>query len=155
MIVPTTNRKIEFEGNHKEDSLLIGNFGDVEFVANGQFDLSGMIYCPKGSIEFNVTGTGEVSFYGVCKRLIIKIASGNCRLDFSQLSCQEVQQLTIKENSEVVIGTTRIIRQAHLEDEAILHFSDKTILLNYSMAGNSQIKRLPKIKARELQDQYS
>ncbi len=153
MIVPTTNRKIEFEGEHKNDSLLIGNFGNVEFVANGQFDLSGMIYCPKGAIEFDVTGTGEVSFYGVCKRLIIKNASGNCRLDFSKLTCQEVQHLSLKEHSEVVIGTTRIIRRAHLQDEAVLQFSDKTILLNYSMYGKSQIQRVPTAKMKELQGQ--
>lgn len=150
MIVPATNRKIVFEGNHKDDSLLIGNFGDVEFVANGKFDLSGMIYCPKGSVEFDVTGTGEVSFYGVCKKLIIKNASGDCRLDFSKLTCQEVQHLSLKEKSKVVIGSTRIIRQAKLQDEAVLQFSDKTILLNYSMYGKSQITRLPKMKLEEV-----
>jgi hypothetical protein len=49
----TPSRKIEFIGAHKDDSIVIGNYGDVQFVAKGNFDLSGLIYCGKNTVEFN------------------------------------------------------------------------------------------------------
>jgi putative component of toxin-antitoxin plasmid stabilization module len=58
-------RRISFERNHKSDSLLIGNFGDVQFIATGVFDLSGMIYS-KQNVEFTIIiGDGLIRFHSV------------------------------------------------------------------------------------------
>lgn len=128
-----------------KDDLLIGNFGDVEFVANGQFDLSGMIYCPKGEIEFDVEGTGALSFNGVCNKLVVRNASGNCKLDFSQLTCKEVRVLSMKGESHLILGAARLIREAVLSDEAVMQCSKKSIIINYSVSGRSQIERVSKM----------
>lgn len=150
MIVPyTTNRKIEFKGEHKNDSLLIGNFGDVEFVADGAFDLSGMIYCPKGAIQLDVNGEGAISFYGVCKKLIIRNVSGQCQVDLSEVTCKEVDYISLKKSAQLLLGKTKIVRHAVLSDKARLQVSTKTILINYSVSGNSEIARQSKVNQKE------
>jgi hypothetical protein len=146
MIQPYSNNKtMKFEGDSKSDDLLIGNFGDVEFIANGQFDLAGMIYNPKGSVEFDIAGTGAVSFNGVCRKLTVKNASGNCKLDLSKLNCKEVKLISAAGGSQVILGATRFISEAVLKDEAILQCSDKTIVINYTLSDNSHIQRMPKM----------
>ncbi|MEQ8413491.1 MAG: hypothetical protein RIF36_10000 [Imperialibacter sp.] len=146
MIQPYSNsRTMKFEGDSKSSDLLIGNFGDVEFIANGQFDLAGMIYNPKGAVEFDIAGTGAVSFNGICRKLTVKNASGNCRLDFSKLNCKEVKFISVEGGSQVIIGATRFISEAILKDDAILQCSDKTILINYTVSDKSQIERMPKL----------
>lgn len=148
MVQPYSNsstRTMKFEGDSKSDDLLIGNFGDVEFIANGQFDLAGMIYNPKGAVEFDIDGNGAVSFNGICRKLTIKNASGNCRVDLSQLNCKEVRYLSLEGGSHVILGATKIISEAVLKDDAVLQCSDKTILINFSVSGKSQIERMPNI----------
>src|SRR5687767_13304224 len=77
--------KMEFDGDHKSNSLLIANFGDVEFFAKGVFDLSGMIFSKK-TVEVTVIGTGNIRFHGFCKKLIIHPVKGECMLDLSALT---------------------------------------------------------------------
>ncbi len=139
------HKTMKFEGDTKNSDLLIGNFGDVAFIANGQFELAGMIYNPKGSVEFDVDGTGAVSFNGICKKLTVKNASGNCRLDFSQLTCKEVKFISVKGDSQVILGSPRIISEAILRDDAVLQCSNKTIVINSSTADKSMIERMPKM----------
>ena len=132
-------RKIEFNGNHKNDSLLIGNFGDVEFTATGIFDLSGMIYS-KNNVEFTIIGDGLIRFHGVCHKITIHIAKGNCILDFSQLTSKEVKCISLRDKSKTMVGPTRVISRANLQDEAILEYDKQARLASYSMLGNSRIE---------------
>jgi len=51
-------RTFEFIGDHNNDSIVIGNYGDAKITAIGNFNLSGIIYCGKNTIEFNMAGAG-------------------------------------------------------------------------------------------------
>jgi hypothetical protein len=132
-------RKIEFNGNHQNDSLLIGNFGDVEFTAKGIFNLSGMIYS-KNNVEFTIIGDGIIRFHGVCHKIIIHIVKGNCILDFSKLTSKEVTCISLRDKSKTMVGPTKVINWANLQDEAILEYDRKARLASYSMLGNSRIE---------------
>ena len=132
-------RKMEFDGEHKNDSLLIGNFGDVEFTAKGVFDLSGMIYSRK-NVEFTIIGTGLIRFHGVCKKIIIHLVKGDCTLDFSKLTSKEVCCVSLRDNSQTIVGPTKVISRANLQDKAILKYSGNPRLQSYSIAGNSRIE---------------
>ena len=132
-------RKIEFDGNHKNDSLLIGNFGDVEFTARGTFELSGMIFS-KQNVEFTVIGDGHIRFHGVCKKIIIHLVKGNCTIDFSRLTTKEVVCFSLRDSSRTMLGPARIIHRANLQDEAVLTYNSSTLLQNYSVLGRSRIE---------------
>jgi hypothetical protein len=133
-------RNIEFIGEHKDDSIVIGNYGDVKFVAKGNFDLSGLIYCGKNTVEINLEGEGIVSFKGVCKKLMIRGVRGNCTLDLSNLTSQVIWCESIKDNSVITLGPTKLIELISLDNEAIVKYEGKPVLLNYSLKGNSRIE---------------
>jgi hypothetical protein len=133
-------RKIEFDGDHKSDSLLIGNFGDVEFIAKGCFDLSGMIYS-KNTVEFTVIGNGNIRFHGFCKKLIIHLVKGDCILDFSALTSKEVCCISLRDKSRTMVGPTKIISRANVQDEAVLNYASKPLLQNYSIIGKARIEQ--------------
>lgn len=139
-------RKIEYEGDHKIDSLLIGNFGDVEFIAKGNFELSGMIYSKK-SVAFNIIGNGLIKFHGVCSKLIIHLVKGNCTLDFSDLTSSEVCCVSLRDNSTTMIGPTKIISRANLQDEAVLKYKGTPRLQSYTLSGSSRIEALEGVLA--------
>jgi hypothetical protein len=133
-------RRIEFIGNHTNDSIVIGNYGDVKLVAQGNFNLSGLIYCGKSTVEINLSGDGVVSFNGVCKRLLIRGIEGNCTLNLANLSCDVVWCESVKGNSVINLGKTRLIELISLDHEAVVRFPGKPVLLNYSLRGNSKIE---------------
>jgi len=145
---PLPVRTIQFEGDHKNDSLLIGNFGDVEFVAKGSFDLGGMIYCVRGTVTFRVAGDGCITFHGSCRRLVIDYANGNCVLDFSKLECKEVVCTTVKGRAEIVLGPTKVITRANVQDEATLWYTNNPVFTNYSISGTARIQQLARIQAK-------
>jgi hypothetical protein len=132
-------RKIEYDGEHKDDSILIGNFGDVDFIVKGEFELSGMIYS-KQTVTFNVLGNGVIKFHGVCHKLIIHLVKGNCVLDLSELESHEVSCVSLRDNSRTFIGPTRTINRANLQDDATLKYSGNPRILNYTISGNSRLE---------------
>ncbi|MFZ6008719.1 MAG: hypothetical protein ACOYXT_00105 [Bacteroidota bacterium] len=133
-------RKIEFIGDHKDDSIVIGNYGDVQFVAKGNFDLSGLIYCGKNTVEFNLFGDGTVAFNGICKKLMIRGIEGNCNLDLSNLTSEVVWCESVKGSAVITLGPTKVIELISLDNEAVVKYGGKPILLNYSLRGNSKIE---------------
>jgi hypothetical protein len=135
-----SSRKIEFIGEHKDDSIVIGNYGDVRFVAKGNFNLSGLIYCGKNTVEINMEGDGIVSFKGVCKKLLIRGIHGNCTLDLSNVTSQVVWCESVKGNSIISLGPTKVIELISLDNEAVVKYGGKPVLLNYSLRGNSKIE---------------
>ena len=135
-------RKIEYIGNHFNDSIVIGNYGDVKFVAHGNFNLSGLIYCGKSTVEINLSGDGVVSFNGVCRRLIIRGIEGNCVLNLTNLTCEVVWCESVKGTSIINLGPTRLIELISLDHEAVVRYPGNPVLLNYSLLGNSKIETM-------------
>lgn len=140
--VSSTPRRIEYIGNHINHSIVIGNYGDVKFVAQGNFNLSGLVYCGKSTVELNVTGDGIISFNGICKRLLIRGIEGSCTLNLSQLTAEVVWCESVKGNSVINLGPTRLIELISLDHDAIVRYPGKPVLLNYSLRGNSRIESL-------------
>ncbi|HTE32994.1 MAG TPA: hypothetical protein VK666_21575 [Chryseolinea sp.] len=139
-------RKIEYEGDHKIDSLLIGNFGDVEFTAKGNFELSGMIFSKK-SVSFTIIGDGLIRFHGVCSKIIIHLVKGNCILDFSDLTSSEVCCISLRDNSTTMLGPTKLISRANLQDEAVLRYKGTPRLQSYTLSGSSKIESMEGVYA--------
>jgi hypothetical protein len=137
-----TPRKIEYIGNHSNDSIVIGNYGDVKFVAQGNFNLSGLIYCGKSTVEITLSGEGVVSFNGICRRLMIRGIDGNCILNLSNLTCEVVWCESVKGNAIINLGPTRLIELISLDHEAVVRYPGNPVLLNYSLRGNSKIESM-------------
>lgn len=133
------SRRLEFIGHHKDDSIVIGNYGDARFIAQGTFELSGMIFCSKNTVEINVDGQGSIAFRGVCRRLLIRNIRGNCTIDLSGMTTERIWCESIKDSASITLGTTRIIELISLDDDAVVKYSGKPTLLNYSLRGNSRI----------------
>jgi hypothetical protein len=133
-------RRIEFLGDYKDDSLLIGNHGDVELIVNGCFDLSGMIYSKK-TVEFTVIGSGLIRFTGFCKRVVIHLVKGDCILDLSGLSSKEVSCISLRDRSRIMIGPTKVISRANIQDEAVFYYASMPLVRSYSLAGKARIER--------------
>jgi hypothetical protein len=134
------SRRIEFIGSYKDDSIVIGNYGDARFIAQGNFELSGLIFCSKNTVEINLDGEGVVAFRGVCKRLVVKNVRGNCTLDLTGMTTERVWCESIKDSAVISLGTTRIIELISLDDEAVVKYGGRPVLLNYSLRGNSRIE---------------
>jgi len=140
--VPASPRTIEYIGTHVNDSIVIGNYGDVKFVAQGNFNLSGLIYCSKNTVEINLSGDGVVSFNGICRRLLIRGIEGNCTLNLTNLTAERVWCESVKGSSIVNLGPTRLIELISLDHEAVVRYPGNPVLLNYSLRGNSKIEAL-------------
>lgn len=133
-------RKFEFIGDFTNDSIVIGNYGDATLVAKGNFNLSGLIYCGKNTVEFQIAGEGSLAFTGVCKKVLIRKIEGNCRLDLSNLTAQSVWCESAKGNSVVTLGRTKTIELLSLDDDALVRYEGNPVMLNYSLRGNSKIE---------------
>lgn len=135
-------RKIRFEGTQRHDELMIGNYGDVHITVKGKFDISGMIYLKNHTAEFVILGDGVIKFHGCCKNLVIRIAKGNCTLDFSRLTCGAVRCIEVTGDSHVLIGRTLRIEQAHVKENAKIRYTGKPIIMNYSIGGDGTLGSL-------------
>jgi hypothetical protein len=134
-------QRINFTGNTKEDSLVVGSHGDAVITVDGNFELSGIIYCPKFSVTLAIKGDGKICFRGKCNRVIIKKMDGNCTLDLSDLTCKELRCESIRGQATVITGKTRVITQANLSDEAELHIPERRLVTNSYTTGSSKIIR--------------
>jgi hypothetical protein len=136
--LPTRN--IEFIGDHKNDNIVIGNYGDVKLVVKGTFNLAGLVYCAKNTVEITLDGDGVVTFKGVCKKLLIKGMRGNCVLDLSNLTSKVIWCESVKDNAMITLGPTKVIELISLDNEAVVRYEGKPVLLNYSLRGNARIE---------------
>jgi hypothetical protein len=134
------SRVIEFIGDHRNHDIVIGNYGDVKIIAKGTFDLGGLIYCTKNTVELTVNGIGNLSFSGVCNRLVIRGILGNCRLDLTHLTSKVVWCESVKDNATILLGPTKLIELISLDNEAVVKYDGNPALLNYSLRGNSKIE---------------
>lgn len=128
-----------FKGDTNEDSLLIGSHGDASVVIEGNFDLSGIVYCPKYTVTLSITGTGVIAFRGIANRIVIKKITGDCVLDLRDLTCKELRCESARKKSKVLVGKTRVVTKANLYDEAILKLSDRPLITSSITNGSSQI----------------
>ncbi|HEY0653084.1 MAG TPA: hypothetical protein VGD65_08145 [Chryseosolibacter sp.] len=128
-----------FKGETRDDSILIGSHGDATVVIDGNFDLSGIVYCPKYTLTVSVSGTGIVAFRGIANRVVIKKMSGDCTLDLRDLTCKELRCESARKKSRILSGKTRVVSKATLYDEAILQFSDRPLITSSLVSGNAQI----------------
>lgn len=132
-------QKFEFKGEITDHSVLIGSHGDVVIRIDGNFDLSGIIYCPRYTVTITVRGAGRAAFRGKCNRIIIKKIKGASTLDLSELTCRELQCHNLKNKATVIAGKTRVISRANLADEAELHLEGKPLITNSFVTGNARI----------------
>lgn len=134
-------QRFNFRGTIREDALVVGSHGDAIINVDGNFELSGIIYCPKYSVTITIKGEGKVSFRGKCNRIIIKKMEGNCTLDLSDLTCKELRCEAVRGQATVISGKTRVVTQANLSDEAELHIAKRPLITNSYTAGSSKIVR--------------
>jgi hypothetical protein len=141
MVKTTTQiRNIEFIGEHKNDSIVIGNYGDARLTARGNFNLSGIIFCRRSTVELNLSGAGTVTFTGSCKRLFVQGIDGDCVLNLSHLSCEVVRVEAGKGKSVIILGRTKKIELLNLYNDAVVKYEGKPLLVNYSLSGNAKIE---------------
>jgi hypothetical protein len=140
LLTKQKGRKIEFIGDFTNDSIVIGNYGDATLIAKGNFKLSGLIYCGKNTVEMEIAGEGSIAFKGVCKKLLIRRIEGNCTLDFSNLTTQSIWCEGARGKSVVTFGRTKTIELLSLDEDILVRYEGKPVLLNYSLRGNSKIE---------------
>lgn len=128
-----------FKGDVKEDSILIGSHGDAMVIIDGNFDLSGIVYCPKYTLTLSITGNGVIAFRGITNRIIVKKMSGDCTLDLRDLTCKELRCESLRKKARILAGKTRVVTRANLADDALLQLSDRPLITSSITAGNSQI----------------
>lgn len=133
------NQKLQFIGNHEHDAVVIGNYGNSSVEIEGNFNISGIIYAPKYSINLFVSGKGIVTFRGICSKLIINNMNGDCILDIRDLSCKEIAISAIKGKAKVITGKVRAILEANMKDEAALYTTENPLIFNALTSDNAKI----------------
>lgn len=137
----TKKQRFNFSGIIKEDSLVVGSHGDALINIAGEFDISGLIYCPKYTITVAISGDGVVAFRGKCSRVVIKRMEGNCTLDLTDLTCTELRCESASGQAKIISGKIRVLTQANLADEAVLHLAERPLITSSYTSGSSQIIR--------------
>jgi len=140
--LPNRSRHLEFIGDHNNDSIILGNYGDAKITAKGNFNLSGIIYCKKSTVEICLEGNGHVTFKGYCQKLLIQNISGHCTLDLSELSCDSMQCLSGQGTSTIILGKTKVIEQLVLVNDAVVRYPGSPLLASYSLSDNAKIVRM-------------
>lgn len=130
---------LAFKGDVNKDDLLIGSHGNTEIRVSGNFQLGGIIYCPKYTVTLIIQGDGCISFRGKCQRIVIKKMQGECTLDLSDVTYKELHCQSLSGKAVVVAGNTRAISPAILADDATLHIDNRHLIFNPVTTGNSRI----------------
>jgi hypothetical protein len=131
--------KLSFTGVTAEHDLLIGSHGNTDFKVRGNFELSGIIYCPKYTVMLDINGSGRIAFRGKCYSIVIRKMHGNCILDLTNVTCKELHCDLLGGNSVVFAGNVRAITPAILSDKAVLHVSEHQLIFNPVTSGDSKI----------------
>ena len=132
-------RTVEFIGDTRNHSIVIGDHGDLRMKVKGTFDLSGLIYCLRSTVELTITGDGTVSFRGACKQLILKNIDGNCTVDLSNFYSELVWCESAKGKSQIILGNVKFIESVALDDEASIQYTGNSPVLRYYIRGNSRM----------------
>jgi hypothetical protein len=132
-------QQFSFKGEIKDDSILIGNYGDANLVIDGIFDLSGIIYCPKFTVTVSIEGNGVIALRGIAHRIFVKKMSGDCTLDLRDMTCKEFRCESARKKSKIFAGKTRVVTKVSLFDDSILYLSEKPLVTSAVTFGNSQI----------------
>lgn len=128
-----------FKGDVAQDDLVIGSHGNTDIKVSGNFQLGGIIYCPKYTVTLVIQGDGRIAFRGKCYRIVIKKMQGDCTLDLSDVTCKELHCQSLSGKAVVIAGNTRAISPAILSDDATLHVHDRHLLFNPVTSGNAKI----------------
>jgi hypothetical protein len=64
---------------------------------------------------------------------------GNCTLDLGDLTCKELRCESMRGKATVITGKTRVITQANLSDQAVLHIAERPLITNAYTTGSSKI----------------
>jgi hypothetical protein len=137
------------KGDVQQDDLLIGSHGNTDIKVNGNFQLAGIIYCPKYTVTLTIKGNGRISFRGKCYRIIIRKIQGDCTLDLTDVTYKELQCEALQGRSVVIAGNTRAITPAILSDDATLHVRDSQLIFNPVTSGNSRIVGMKRVGVQE------
>lgn len=131
--------KLVFSGEVNHDDLLIGSHGNTELRVRGNFQLSGIIYCPKYTVFLHIKGNGRIAFRGKCHSIVIRQMQGDCTLDLSEVTYKELQCESLQGKSVVIAGNARAITPAILADDATLHVHQRQLIFNPVTTGNARI----------------
>jgi hypothetical protein len=132
-------RKFLFSGNVAADDILIGNHGNASLIARGHFNLSGILYLLDGKAEFTVDGSGQITFVGKCKHLVIKKAYGDCILDFSEVRCDLITCVLVSGQVTVLVGETKRIDITVMNEEATLKINSNPLVTVHCLDHNARI----------------
>jgi hypothetical protein len=61
-------------------------------------------------------------------------------MDLSNLTSKVVWCESVKDNAMISLGPTKVIELISLDNEAVVRYEGKPVLLNYSLRGNARIE---------------
>lgn len=131
--------RLKFEGEVRQDDLLIGSHGDTDIRVRGDFQLSGIVYCPRYTVTLDIKGKGRIAFRGKCYRIVISKMQGECTLDLTDVTYKELHCRLLKGSANVLAGNARAITPAILADDAVLHVNERQLIFNPVTTGNAKI----------------
>lgn len=132
-------RKFSFLGNCASDNILIGNHGNASLTAKGHFSLSGILFSLDGRVEFTVNGSGQITFMGKCKHLVIKEADGDCILDFMELKCDLITCVAVRGQVTILIGEAKRVDITEMNEESVLKINSNPLVTAHSLDQNARI----------------
>lgn len=132
-------RRFSFRGNTCADDILIGNHGNASLSARGHFHLSGILYMLDGKAEFTIEGSGQITFTGKCKHLVIKKSHGDCIIDFSELKSDLITCESLSGQVTVVIGKARRVDIIEMIEDALLRINSNPLVTAHCLDHNARI----------------